>query len=80
MTKLIYFLHPPHFTAHQSHLDAVRMRGAFGEDVTDDAVGETARVLILFQDDGDTQAVSYILSLSGVWHSCFSPSQLSEEV
>ena len=65
-------LPPPHFAAEEPHLDAMRMRGAFGEDVADDAVGETAGVLVLFQDDGDAQAIADVFSLFRVRHSVFS--------
>ena len=68
----INLFYPPYFAAHQPHLDAVRMHGAFGEDIADDAVGQTAGVLILFQNDGDAEAASDIFALFRVRH-WFSP-------
>jgi hypothetical protein len=64
--------HSPYFTAHQPYFDAVRMRRGLGEDISYDAVGEAARVLVLLQDDCDAQAASYVFALCRVRHDPFS--------
>jgi len=58
----------PYFAAHEPDFDAVRMRGTFGEDVSDDAIREATGVLVLFQDDGDAETVADVLSLCRVGH------------
>jgi hypothetical protein len=49
-----YFFHPSHLPIHQADLDAMRMHGRTGQDILDDALGELAGGLVLFQDDADT--------------------------
>ncbi len=60
----MYFLDTAYFAAHKTDFYAMRMRGRFCENITDDAICEIACVLILFQDDGDTHTLFEICSFS----------------
>ena len=48
-----YIFHPSHLPIHQADLDAVRVDGRAGQNIFDDALGQLAGRLVLFQDNAD---------------------------
>jgi len=49
------FFNPAHLPVNEADLNAMRVGGRTGQDILQDALGQPASLLVLFQDDPDAQ-------------------------